>query len=142
LIKIKNGSHGSRPLPGVSLGVSELISSSTFRTLKLTIVSFDKLTVIFGGCRFSVSGVGEAVPLIAALLSIPTGDRYPPLDLTPQKRKEKTLKALMAQVEGLAARRPVLMVVEDAHWSDPTSLELLDLTVDRVPSLPVLLIVT
>jgi class 3 adenylate cyclase/predicted ATPase len=85
---------------------------------------------------------GEAVPLIAALLSIPTGDRCPPLDLTPRKRKEKTLKALMAQVEGLAARQPVLMVVEDAHWSDPTSLELFDLTVDRVPSLPVLLLIT
>jgi len=85
---------------------------------------------------------GEAVPLIAALLSIPTGDRCPPLDLTPRKRKEKMLKALMAQVEGLAARQPVLMVVEDAHWSDPTSLELFDLTVDRVPSLPVLLIIT
>jgi predicted ATPase len=80
--------------------------------------------------------------LLAALLSIPTGDRYPALDLTPQKRKEKTLKALVAQVEGLAAWQPVLMAVEDAHWSDPTSLELLDLTVDRVPRLPVLLIIT
>ena len=48
----------------------------------------------------------------------------------------------MAQVEGLAARQPVLMVTEDVHWADPTTLELLDLIVDRVPNLPVLLIVT
>ena len=80
--------------------------------------------------------------MLAELLSIPTGDRYAPLDLSPQKRKEKTLNALVAQVEGLAARQPLLMVVEDAHWIDPTSLELLDLTVNRIPTLPVLLIVT
>jgi len=85
---------------------------------------------------------GEAVPLLAALLSLPTDGRYPPLNLTPQKRKERTLKALLAQMEGLAARQPLLMVVEDAHWIDPTSLELLELTVERVPSLPVLLIIT
>jgi class 3 adenylate cyclase len=67
------------------------------------------------------NGLGDAVPLLAALLSIPTGDRYPPLNLTPQKQKEKTLHVLLAQVEGLAAKRPVLMVSEDVHWSDPTS---------------------
>ena len=64
--------------------------------------------------------LGDAAPLIADLLSVPTGDRYPPLDLTPQKRKEKTLQALLAQLEGLAARQPVLMVFEDVHWIDPT----------------------
>ena len=67
--------------------------------------------------------LSEAIPLLADLLSIPTGDRYPPLDLTPQKRKEKTLRALLAQLEGLAARQPVLMVCEDVHWSDPTTRE-------------------
>ena len=56
----------------------------------------------------ATNDLGEAVPLLADLLSIPTGDRYPALDLTPQKRKEKTLRALVAQVEGLAARQPVL----------------------------------
>jgi class 3 adenylate cyclase len=84
----------------------------------------------------------EAVPLLADLLAIPTGDRYPPLSLTPQKRKEKTLHAQLAQVEGLAARKPVLMVWEDVHWSDPTSRESLDLLVDRVAMLRVLLIIT
>ena len=71
----------------------------------------------------ATNDLSEAVPLLADLLSIPTGDRYPPLNLTPQKRKEKTLHALVAQVEGLAARQPVLMVLEDVHWSDPTTRE-------------------
>jgi class 3 adenylate cyclase len=86
--------------------------------------------------------LSEAVPLLADLLSISTGDRYPPLNLTPQKRKEKTLHAQLAQVEGLAARQPVLMVWEDIHWSDPTTRESLDLLMDRVPTLRVLVIIT
>ena len=90
----------------------------------------------------ATNDLGEAVPLLADLLSIPTGDRYPALNLTPQKRKEKTLHAQLAQVEGLAARQPVLMVFEDVHWSDPTTRELLDLLIDRVPTLRVLVIIT
>jgi class 3 adenylate cyclase/tetratricopeptide (TPR) repeat protein len=86
--------------------------------------------------------LSDAVPLLAELLSIPTGNRYPPLNLTPQKRKEKTLHAQLAQVEGLAARQPVLMVFEDAHWSDPTTRESLDLLIDRLPTLRVLVIIT
>jgi class 3 adenylate cyclase/tetratricopeptide (TPR) repeat protein len=84
----------------------------------------------------------QAAPLIADLLSISTGERYPPLALTPQKRREKTLRALLAHVEGLAARLPVLMLFEDLHWSDPTTRELLDLLIDRVSALCILLIVT
>jgi class 3 adenylate cyclase/predicted ATPase len=86
--------------------------------------------------------LAAAVPLFADLLGIPIGDRYAPLDLTPQKRKEKTLQAQLAQVEGLAARNPVLMVFEDIHWSDPTTRESLDLLVDRVSTLRVLVILT
>ena len=66
--------------------------------------------------------VDESAPLIAALLSLPI-ERYPPLKLSPQKQKEKTLEALAGQVEALARRQPVLMVFEDAHWIDPTSQE-------------------
>jgi class 3 adenylate cyclase/predicted ATPase len=84
----------------------------------------------------------DAAPLLAALLSIPTCGRYPSLNLSPQKQKEKTLKALLAQVEGLARRQPVMMLVEDAHWMDLTSRESFDIIIDRVPSLPVLLIIT
>ena len=88
------------------------------------------------------SAVSEFVPLLADLLSIPTGDRYPPLNLTPQKRKEKTLRAQLAQLEGLAARQPVLMLWEDVHWSDPTTRESLDLFIDRVATLRVMMILS
>jgi len=84
----------------------------------------------------------DAAPLIADLLSIQSGERYPPLELTPQMRKEKTLRVLLARLEGLAAHEPMLMLYEDAHWSDPTSTELLDLIVARTVSLRLLLIVT
>jgi class 3 adenylate cyclase/predicted ATPase len=86
--------------------------------------------------------LSQPTPLIADLLSIPTGERYKPLNLPPQERKEKTLSALLAQVEGIAARQALVLVFEDVHWSDPTSRELLDMTVDRVTSLPMLLIIT
>jgi class 3 adenylate cyclase len=86
--------------------------------------------------------LSKAVPPLADLLSIPTGERYQPLNLTAQERKESTLRALVALVEGLVTRHPVVMVFEDVHWSDPTSRELLDMVVDRVTSLPMLLIIT
>ena len=86
--------------------------------------------------------LAAAVPLFADLLGIAVGDRYAPLDLTPQKRKEKTLQAQLTQVEGLAARNPVLMVFEDIHWSDPTTRKSRDLLVDRVSTLRVLVILT
>jgi predicted ATPase len=84
----------------------------------------------------------EDVTLIADLLSLPTADRYPPLNLSPQQRKDKTLAALVRQLQALTSKQPVLMVFEDAHWSDPSSRELLDLTIDRIQRLPVLLFVT
>jgi predicted ATPase len=84
----------------------------------------------------------EDVALLADLLSLPASDRHKLPNLSPQRKKERTLDALIRQLEGLAHRQPVLMVFEDAHWIDPTSRELLDLTVERVRSLPVLLIVT
>jgi class 3 adenylate cyclase/predicted ATPase len=84
----------------------------------------------------------EDVALIADLLSLPTSERHLLPDLSPQRKKERTLEALLRQLEGLAHQQPVLIVVEDLHWIDPTSRELLDLTVERVRSLPVLLVVT
>ncbi|MDH3738517.1 MAG: adenylate cyclase, partial [Alphaproteobacteria bacterium] len=81
-------------------------------------------------------------PLIAALLSIRTSERYPPLDLTPQEQKVRTLAILVDQLAGLAAQQPVLLVFEDAHWIDPTSLELMELTIARITDLPVLIVVT
>ncbi len=84
----------------------------------------------------------EDVAFLADLLSLPASERHPLPNLSPQRKKERTLEALIRQLEGLARRQPVVMVFEDAHWIDPTSRELLDLTVERVRSLPVLLIVT
>jgi predicted ATPase len=84
----------------------------------------------------------EDVAFLADLLSLPVSGRHPLPDLSPQRKKERTLEALIRQLDGLARQQPVVMVFEDAHWSDPTSRELLDLTVERVRALPVLLIVT
>jgi class 3 adenylate cyclase/tetratricopeptide (TPR) repeat protein len=84
----------------------------------------------------------EDLALLAGLLSLPASERHPLPNLSPQRKKEKTLEALLRQLNGLAREQTVVMVFEDAHWIDPTSRELLDLTVDRVRSLPVLLIVT
>jgi class 3 adenylate cyclase/predicted ATPase len=84
----------------------------------------------------------DDVALLADLLSLPASERYPLPHLSPQRKKEGTLEALIRQLEGLARRQPVVMVFEDAHWIDPTSRELLDLAVERVRSLPVLLILT
>jgi class 3 adenylate cyclase len=84
----------------------------------------------------------EDVALLADLLSLPASERHPPLDLSPQRKKERTFEALIRQLEGLARRQPMVVVFEDAQWIDPTSRELLDLSVDRVRSPPVLLILT
>jgi class 3 adenylate cyclase/predicted ATPase len=80
--------------------------------------------------------------LLAELLSVPAGDQEAPLSLTPHQKKEKTLEALLRQIELRACRQPVLMVYEDAQWSDPTSRELLDLIVPRIANLPVMLLIT
>ena len=82
------------------------------------------------------------MPLIAALLGVPTEARYPALDLTPQRQKQLTLAALVEQLDGLAAAQPVLLAYEDMHWSDPTTQELLGLTIERLQRLPVLLLIT
>jgi class 3 adenylate cyclase/tetratricopeptide (TPR) repeat protein len=80
--------------------------------------------------------------LFAEMLSIPNDGRYPTLELTPQQRRQKTLEALTTQMETFSRSKPVLMIFEDVHWIDPTSLEMLGRTVDRIRNLRVLLIVT
>src|SRR3954453_10109608 len=89
-----------------------------------------------------VGEVGEAAPLVAALLGIEAGDRYPVPDLTPQQRGARTLAVLVDQLLGLARRRPVLMVLEDAHWSDPTTLELMMLALNRIAGARGLMLLT
>ena len=73
--------------------------------------------------------------LFAEMLSLPNDGRYPTLELTPQQRRQKTLEALTAQMEALARANPVLMIFEDVHWIDPTSLEALGRAVDRIKTL-------
>jgi class 3 adenylate cyclase/predicted ATPase len=80
--------------------------------------------------------------LLAELLSIPIGNRYPALNWSPQRKKEKTFEALLRQLETRAHQQPVLLVYEDVHWIDPSSRELLDMTVDRLARLPALLLIT
>ena len=80
--------------------------------------------------------------LLAEMLSLPNDGRYPALELTPQQRRQRTLEALVSQIVGLSRQNPLLMIFEDAHWTDPTTLELFGRIVDRIPTLRVLLIVT
>ena len=81
----------------------------------------------------------EDVAFLADLLSLAASGRYPLPNLSPQRKKERTLEALIRQLEGLARRSPVVVVLEDAQWIDQTSRELLDLAVEHVRRLPVLL---
>ena len=76
------------------------------------------------------------------MLSLPNDGRYPTLELDPQQRRQKTLEALTAQLEALSRSNPVLMIFEDVHWIDPTSLEVLGRSVERLKTLRVLLIVS
>ena len=119
--------------------IAQLERAAGFRREDTAEVRLTKLEALLAQATNDVSGVA---PLFADLLSIPTGDRYPALNLTPQKRKEKTLQALVAQAEGLALRRPALMIFEDIHWSDPTTRELLDLLIERVPKVRLLVLIT
>jgi predicted ATPase len=121
------------------MSLTELERAAGFRREDTDEQRLDKLVAVLA---LGTNDLSEVVPLLADLLSIPTGDRYPPLNLTPQMCKARTLHAQLVQVEGLAARQPVLMVFEDIHWSDPTTRESLDLLIDRVPALRVLVIIT
>ena len=119
--------------------IAQLERAAGFRREDTAEQRLEKLEAVLAQ---GTNDLGQVVPLLADLLAIPAGDRYPALELSPQKRKEKTLQAQVAQIEGLAARQPVLMVWEDVHWSDPTTRESLDLIIDRVPRLRVLMVIT
>jgi class 3 adenylate cyclase len=101
-------------------------------------VKLDKLDSLLAHTSTSV----QEVSLFADMLSLPNDGRYPALDMTPEQRRQRTLEALGSQVEALSRSNPVLMIFEDAHWGDPTSLEAFSRVVDRLRTLRVLLIVT
>jgi predicted ATPase/class 3 adenylate cyclase len=99
----------------------------------------DKLEAVLEGAAERSS---DSAPLLATLLSIPLVDRYAPLQINEQVQKQRTTDALLEQLIGLSVRGPVLAVFEDAHWFDPTSLELMGATIRRVTDLPVMILVT
>ena len=98
----------------------------------------DKLDALLAQTSTSI----QDAALIAEMLSLPNDGRYPALELTPQQRRQKTLEALTAQMETLSRESPVLMIFEDVHWADPTSLEVFGRAVDRIRTLRVLLLIT
>ena len=98
----------------------------------------DKLDTVLAQTATSI----QDAALFAEMLSLPNDGRYPALELDAPQRRQKTLEALTSQLAGLARQRPVLMIVEDAHWVDPTSLEVFGRTVDQIKTLSALLIVT
>jgi class 3 adenylate cyclase/predicted ATPase len=102
----------------------------------------EKLRKLEGALTEYGVSLSEVVPLLAALLSLPLPERYPPLTLTPQRQKQKILEAVLAVLLALAAQQPVLFIVEDLHWVDPSTLGLLSLLMDQSPTVRLLTLLT
>jgi len=98
----------------------------------------DKLEQLIRKTSDNIDAIG---PFLAALMSLP-GNRYPELDMTPMKQKLETIEVLVEQLASLARRKPVVVLVEDVHWIDPSTLEVFDAFVECVQELPVLMIFT
>ena len=119
--------------------ITQLEHAAAFRPGDGETAKLDKLERLLA---LSSQELAKDVALFAELLSVPTAGRYAALSLSTQRRKELLLESFIVQLVGLAARQPVLMVLEDAHWIDPTTRELFDIIINRVRDLPVLLIMT
>ena len=117
----------------------QLIRAAGFAANDTTKTKLDKLEALLGR---AVERLDEAAPLIGMLLELDTEARYGRLDLSPQQQRTHTLKALIDQLLGLARQQPVLFVLEDAHWIDPTTLEWLQLGLDVVAGARVLMLLT
>jgi predicted ATPase/class 3 adenylate cyclase len=118
--------------------INQLQRAASFQLGDTSEQSLDKLDALLARTETPVEDQG----LLADLMSLPTGSRHTVLSLSPQARKERTFAALMRQMEVASRSVPILVVWEDVHWIDPTSLELLHLIVNRVQALPILLVVT
>ena len=102
-----------------------------------------RLAKLEAGLKSASGGPSQATALIASLLSITPDERYPPLSMTSQRQRIETLNALLDEIKALAADTPLFMVLEDAHWSDPTTLEIFGkLVEDSIRDLPILLLIT
>ena len=86
--------------------------------------------------------LAEAMPLLTALLSLPLAAEYPPLTVSPEQQKQRTLHALLTILLRIATQQPVLFVMEDLHWVDPTTLEFLSLLIDQGPTTHILTLLT
>jgi DNA-binding SARP family transcriptional activator/class 3 adenylate cyclase len=119
--------------------IAQLERAASFGPGSGASAKLDKLEALF---KPTATNVSRDVELIAELLGVPADERYPALTVSPQQKREMTLTALLDQLDGVAEDSPVLIVFEDVHWIDPTSLDLLDRTIARVAHLPVLLVIT
>jgi predicted ATPase/class 3 adenylate cyclase len=136
-MRIQCSSHHTRsPLYPV---IRRLSRSAEFEPEDRTEVKLEKLEAMLS--RAGKASLANAA-LFAALLSIPTVGRYPAVDLTPQRRKDLTIAALIRYLQDLAAKQPVLFICEDVHWIDPTTVELLNQIIKAIKALPVLLLIT
>jgi class 3 adenylate cyclase/tetratricopeptide (TPR) repeat protein len=118
--------------------IARLERAAGFEHSDTSEAKFDKLEALVT----QSSKVAEDVMLFAELLSLPPCSRYAPINYSPQRKKEKTLDAVIRHLTDAAERQPVLLIFEDIHWIDPTSRELLDLAVQRIEQLPILAIAT
>ena len=118
--------------------ISQLIRAAAFEDDDSQHARLDKLDALLAQSSTSA----EEASLIAELLSLSNDGRYPPVEVEPQLRRQKTLDALCSQLEALARISPVLLVLEDAHWTDPTSLELFTRIVDLATNHRLLVLVT
>ncbi len=119
--------------------IGQIWHAAGFVSGELATARLDKLEAMI-----TLSGLdsGEIAPYLASLLSIPTAGRYPPVEMAPSEAKERTIAALIELFVGLTQSAPVLALLEDAHWLDPTSLEVFSRVVERLQTLKALLVVT
>jgi len=119
--------------------IAWLEDTAGFTRLDSPSAKLDKLEALLAQATPRLDAVA---PLFSALLSIPTDDRYPTATMTPRALRQKTLEAIVELTFGLASLRPLLLVVEDVHWIDPSTRELLDLCIDRISTVRVLMVIT
>ena len=129
--------HGDSALWPVIQQLSQVARIAADELLE---TKLDKLEALLARAR--AGDAADAAPLISSLIGLDGEGRYGKLDLTPQARRVRTLEALVEQLLGLAAQQPVLLLLEDAHWIDPTTLELISRCLDRIVDAPVLLLLT
>ena len=118
--------------------IDYLQQSAKFRSEDDVEQKLDKLERLLSS---AIADISTVAPVAAALLTL-TGGRYPSLDMAPSRQKIETIAVMVAYLEGLAARSPVLMLMEDAHWIDSSTLEAFDVLVGRAETLPVLMVIT